>query len=96
MKIITTGRTDIKNYFKLSGIREYQTLNHTPFIVFIEKKEVIEVIIVDNILDLLAYPDKTKVMAQWRGNWTSDFFQFIVGDLRKFIKENPKEEYHLA
>lgn len=48
----------------------------------------LEVRIVDRATDLLEYPDDTKVMAQWGGEWSSDFMKFTVGDVRKYLKEN--------
>lgn len=47
--------------------------------------KIIEVKIIDNKEALLELEDKTPVMGQWSGQWRSDFFQFTVGDLRKFI-----------
>lgn len=140
MKMKTYGRTDIEEYFKLSGVLDYKELKHTPFLVFEEKKlssiedklkralddleklkeedsygmksiveesiekikkEVIEfeegfeVKVVSNKDSLLRYPDETKVMGQWRGEWRSDFFQFTVGDVRKFLeaRKEKNEDY---
>jgi len=88
MKIITSGRTDLTDYFRLSGIREHKKLTHTPFLIFLTSEDAVEVRIVDNAKKLLEYPDETPVMAQWRGEWRSDFFQFKVVDLRRFIAES--------
>lgn len=88
-KLVTSGRTDVDDYFQLSGIREYTDLRHTPFLVFAEKGNVIEVQIVRSATQLLDYPDHTKAMGQWKGKWRSDFFQFTVGQFRTFITEHP-------
>jgi hypothetical protein len=96
MKIIPNGRTDPNDYFKLSGIRESKKLPHTPFLVFVVSTDAVEVKIVDSAKTLLEFPDETQVMAQWRGQWKSDFFQFKVGDLRKYVAEHPAEKYHVV
>jgi len=90
MKIITNGRTDLDSYFKLSGIREYSKLVHTPFLVFVASADTVEVRVVDNVKKLLEYPDETQVMAQWSGQYKSDFFQFKVSDLRRYDTEHPR------
>ena len=95
MKIVTSGRTDLENYFKLSGIREHTKLAHTPFLVFFVASDTVEVRIVDSAKSLLEYPDDIQVMAQWSGQWRSDFFQFRVGDLREYVKAHPPEKYHV-
>ncbi len=95
MNIITSGRTDLAEYFRLSGIREHKKLTHTPFLVFLASEDAVEVRVVDDAKKLLEYPDTTSVMAQWRGQWKSDFFQFKVVDLRKYVAEHPPEKYHV-
>jgi hypothetical protein len=96
MKVITTGRGDLDAYFRLSGIREYKTLTHTPFLAFVISGDTVEVKIVENAMALLEYPDATQVMSQWRGQWKSDYFQFKVGDLRRYIGSHPAEKHHVV
>jgi hypothetical protein len=96
MKIITSGRTDLPEYFKLSGIREHKKLTHTPFLVFLASEDAIEVRLVDNAKKLLEYQDDTPVMAQWVGQWRSDFFQFRVVDFRNYVAAHPAEKYHVV
>ena len=86
-------RTDLNDYFKLSGIREFRKLSHNPFIVL--NNGVIELCrnageLIDN------YPPETEVIAQWKGQWSSDFFYFKVEDLIEYIKKNPKEDYYVV
>jgi hypothetical protein len=88
MKLVTSGRTDVDDFFRLSGIRESKRLSHTPFLVFSASDDGIEVRIVDNAKTLLAYSDDTKVMAQWSGNYKSDFFHFNVGDFREYVTKS--------
>jgi hypothetical protein len=96
LEVITAGRTDVEDYFRLSGIREFKRLSHSPFLVFVEDEDRVEVKIVDSAATLLTYPDHTKVMGQWRGEWRSDFFQFTVGQFRTYTKEHPKQAHHVV
>jgi hypothetical protein len=84
--IVTTGRTDIEDFVNKSSdnFTGFNT-NHHPFIVF-EELDVVRVKLVEAIGDLLSYPDQTKVMAQWPGNFRSDFFQFTVGEVRPLVE----------
>lgn len=83
-------RTDIDEYFKLSGIREYSKLNHTPFIVLGDKIE-----LVFSAKELVEnFKPETEIISQWRGNYNSDFFYFRVSDLIDYISKNPKQDYH--
>lgn len=84
-RIILAGRTDLDDYFKNSGVFEYSKLNHTPFLVFIESKDAVQVRIVFSAKELLTFPNETPVMGQWRGEWNSDYFQFTVGQYRQFL-----------
>lgn len=88
--IKTSGLKTVNAYFERSGIRYGDKLQHTPFLVFKETDEGTEVKIVDNIVDLVKCPAKSKVMAQWKGKKKSNFFQFTVGKLRQHIKDNPR------
>lgn len=94
MKLITTGRTDLNDFFGLSGIREWEELSHTPALAFIESKDEIKVEIISKPHKLLDLPDKTKIMMQWKGQWRSDFFHFTVEELKNYIKNNPKKDYY--
>jgi hypothetical protein len=95
-KIITAGRTDLKDFFEKSGNFSGVKLTHTPFLVFVEEEGAIRVHIVDSADQLLSFPDETPVMGQWQGNYRSDFFQFTVGDYRPYADEKRKQwENHL-
>ena len=84
--IILAGRTDVEDYFKISGVFQYSKLHHTPFLAFIESDDAIQVRIVYSAKELLTLPDDTPVMGQWKGEWNSDYFQFTVGQYRKFLE----------
>ncbi|MBO0858635.1 MAG: hypothetical protein J2P21_09245 [Chloracidobacterium sp.] len=85
IRIKLAGRTDIDEYFKLSGVFESERLTHTPLLVFITEEDTVTVRIVDKPTDLLSFPDETPVMGQWTGQWRSDFFQFTVGQYRQHL-----------
>lgn len=84
-EVITTGRTDLDDFFRLSGVLTYKSLPHTPFLAFVTDAQVntVTVRIVDSAEELLSLPDDTPVMCQWRGQWRSDFFQMTVEDVRR-------------
>src|SRR5689334_8427742 len=86
LKVIMNGRTDVDEYFRGSGIFEYEKLTHTPLLVFVASKDTVTVHIIEKPTDLLSYPDDTPVMGQWRGEWRSDFFQFTVRHYRQFFE----------
>jgi hypothetical protein len=96
MQLTTAGRVDVDEYFRLSGIREFKNLNHTPLLAFETSEVSVTVRIVDSADKLMDFPDETKVMAQWRGQWKSDFFQFTVGQFRSHITANPKKDYYVV
>jgi len=80
VKIKTAGATDLAALFQRSEILRAK-LVHTPFLVFAEGADEIEVHIVDQASALAKYPRETKAMVQWRGEYRSDFFQMTVGDV---------------
>src|SRR5215813_376287 len=86
MKVITAGRTDVDEYFRLSGVFEAEKLDHTPLLVFAVSGDTVTIHIIHKPSELLLYPDDTPVMGQWRGEWRSDFFQFTVRQYRQFME----------
>lgn len=93
---IKSGRDDLADYFQKSGIREYKKLQHAPFVVMIPGEDSVDVDIVDNAKKLLAFADDTPVLAQWRGEWRSDFFRFTVGQLRQYVTDNPPSPHMIV
>lgn len=86
VNIVLPGRTDLDDYFRISGVFDYERLTHTPFLVFAVNGDTLQVHIVDNAIDLLAFPDETPVLGQWRGNYRSDYFRFEVGQYRQYLE----------
>ena len=86
MKIITAGRTDFEEFFSISGCLTVKKLTHNPFLAFCATPEGVEVKIVQNAHELCQLPAETPVMAQWPGQWRSDFIQFTVGDVCRYIE----------
>jgi hypothetical protein len=87
INIILSGGTDVNQFFKISGVFDYEQLNHTPFLVFEVTDDILHVQIIDNAKKLLTFPDETPVMGQWRGDYRSDYFQFKVGQYRQYLEE---------
>lgn len=86
--IITKGRTDLTDFWRLSGIYDNK-LSHHPILTFHQTVNGdIDVEIWDKAEDVIIsdLTDDVKCMAQWGGQWRSDFFQFTVGELRKHAK----------
>jgi len=79
----TSGRTDLEDFWRLSGVCEDSRWPHHPALAFTND----EVKICTKPQDLLLLPDDTPVMKQWAGRWSSDFFQFTVGDFKKAKRE---------
>jgi hypothetical protein len=86
VQIVTAGRKDVDEFFKLSDVFTAERLNHTPLIVFIVTEDTVQVRLLDHARDLLSLPDETSVMGQWRGTMRSDFFQFTVGQYRAYVE----------
>ena len=87
VSIKTTGRTDIKDLFEKSGLLTSQ-LTHTPFLAFVSTPDGIEVKLFDRAKELVRdCTAETPVMVQWRGRWSSDFFQMTVADVSAALKD---------
>ena len=86
VRIVTAGRQDVDDFFKLSDVFTAERLNHTPLLVFIASEDTVQIRLLDRALDLLSLPDETPVMGQWRGTMRSDFFQFTVGQYRAYAE----------
>jgi len=85
-KIIVDGRTDVEDYFRLSGVFDSERLNHTPLLVFVASDDTVRVHVINRPIALLSFDDGTPVMGQWRSEWHSDFFQFTVGQYRRYVE----------
>lgn len=89
MNFITRGiRHDTFDLFTKSDLLTASNLNHTPFLV-IESEPVddaVYIAVVGNKEALLTYPDSASVLAQWKGQFRSDWLQFTVGDVRRFLE----------
>jgi hypothetical protein len=86
VQIVTAGRKDVDDFFKLRDVFTAERLNHTPLIVFIATEDAVQVRLLDYAHKLLSFPDETPVMGQWRGTMCSDFFQFTVGQYRAYAE----------
>jgi hypothetical protein len=80
VEVLTFGREATDDFFNKGMIQ----CNEYPFLIFTVNNLKVEVVRSSSINELLRYPDETRVMKQWPGQWRSDFFHFSVGELRKF------------
>ena len=88
VRIIPSGRTDTADLFTKNDIftrKGDRQIPHTPFLVFRATNEAVAVVIVNRLRELLTYDDDTVVMSQWEGQYSSDFFQYTVGDVRRAL-----------
>jgi hypothetical protein len=85
-------RESTDDLFRLSPLLSSKRLNHSPFIVFNQTKDEIETLIIDNYEDLILYPKDTDVIAQWRGEWSSNYFKFKVEDVINYINNKNKKD----
>jgi hypothetical protein len=72
-------RTELKEFFELSGVLSSGKLTHTPFIVL--NGDSVEICTSASTL-CEKYPLMTPVICQWRGKWNSNYFQFTVADVK--------------
>jgi len=82
--VVTTGRTDLENLFRLSGCLDGGSTHH-PFLAFITDGDSVTVRLFDNAEKVRTLPPDTPLMVQWPGRWRSDFFQFTAGDVAEAV-----------
>jgi len=74
----------------IAELCQYTQLNHTPFIAIIEDcgvyGENTHISIVSSARELIKLDSAVKVIAQWRGKYSSDFFEFTVGDVKRHME----------
>lgn len=81
------ARNDSENC--IAELCQYTQLNHTPFIAIMDDcgahGENTHVIIVRSAQELIRLHPNIKIIAQWRGKRSSDFFEFTVGDVKRHM-----------
>jgi|SRR5581483_5825539 len=89
----TTGkkiRTATSHFFEESGLRQNKREKQHPFLVLRPTKTRMNVDVAFTAEELLALPENTRVIKQWRGSKRSDCYRFTVRDLKRHIADNPK------
>jgi hypothetical protein len=81
----TTGRTDIEEMFRSTGMLEDRRWPHTPFLAFVVSEQTVAVRIIETPAELWALDPRTPMMVQWRGNWRSDFLQLTAGQAQEAL-----------
>lgn len=84
MKIIN-ARLEKDDLFELTNILSADKKCHHPYIIIDGEKE--EIIIETKLEKVILYPDNTKILWQWGGNYSSDFFETSVGSIKNKIQE---------
>lgn len=85
----TTGRTDLDDFFRLSGVLDGR-LNHHPILAFVVAGDTVRVQLLDRATEVRGLPAETPLMAQWAGRWNSDFFHMTAGDVQgALVKRRP-------
>lgn len=71
-------------------VRDFGAPNqsHNPFLVILVDvpNHTVSIEIVRNSQALLSFPDETPVLAQWPGQYRSDWFHFTVSDWRAHVE----------
>ena len=78
-------RTDTDVFLRDSGyFRKGARWPHHPILAFVRTDDGVEVQVLDSAAQVRrsALPDATQCLQQWRGEWSSDFFTFTLGDAR--------------
>lgn len=90
-RLNTTGMIDIEALFEKSNILKDEKLFHNPFIVFKDDGDYMNIRIVENYKELFNFHPDTKVMVQWIGNFSSNYFHFRVRDLTDYLEKRNEE-----
>jgi len=89
-ELITNNcRTDFESFY--DNVLKYSLkdkFKHHPFIVYNEVDNSLNIInSVNDLMNSFGNKPETKVIQQWGGKWSSDFFTFSIGQLQKAIAE---------
>ncbi len=92
MRLVTEKiRTATPHFFEKSGIRRNKVQKQHPFIVVTTKNKKIKVEVVYSCRELMKFPKRAKVLAQWEGKTRSDYYRFSIKELKEHIENNPKK-----
>lgn len=81
-------RTDIDRLFEMTETLSSRKLVHTPFIVLDDKEGVT---LCRSAEELVAkFPLDTKILKQWKGEWSSDFLVMDVLDIKLALDAKSK------
>jgi len=86
VQIITSGRTDLDDFFGLSGVLGWTKFPQRPFLAFLAEGDTVTVRVIEKSVEILALSDDTPLMVQWAGEWRSDFMRLTVGDYRAALQ----------
>lgn len=95
-ELIIGGRTTHDDFFVKCPSFQSKSNKHFPFLVFEVDSSSVEVKMVYDPTLLLPYPASTRVMVQWQGKWSSDYFSFTVGELVQYMSANTLSDAELG
>jgi hypothetical protein len=76
-----------EDFFTKSGILTRDgELTHNLILAFVCDGGEVEVKVLGSPLEACYLPDATPIMAQWPGQWKSDWFQGTVGELKRAME----------
>ena len=91
MQVITSGRTDLPDYFKY--VSSYKKLSHTPFLVFIETT--LDKTLEEELSDLRFKVERYKEYSDTNGRWANSTYESDIKWHKKGIEELPELEKQL-
>lgn len=87
--VLTAGRTDdIPEMLRRTGLMEDRRWPHTPFLAFVVTDRTVTVQLITSPAQLRALDPATPLMVQWRGQWSSDFFQLTAEQAQAALAES--------
>ena len=79
-------RSDLTDFWSISGIFDYKEHPHNQYIVITSREgsdaEIGIFSKIEDFINDLSLPDDAIVMKQWVGKWRSDWFKFTLGELK--------------
>lgn len=87
INVVSAARDDMRHFFGKAPNFTKASNPHTPFLVFSRGQNLVQIKFEENPRSLLDYPGDTLILAQWSGEFRSDYFQFKVDDLWNYIRD---------
>jgi hypothetical protein len=76
-------RTDLEDFWPHSGVLADRRRPHHPFLALVVRGDEVTVCVIPKSADARLLPPETVLLAQWEGEFRSDFFRFTAGELNR-------------